>query len=62
MSSLHESRWELAFTYASAPASEIDNPERFADEYEAMSEDLDNVIYDPDRPLPTPEDFAYFYA
>lgn len=62
MSSLRQSRWELAFAYASSTASGIAAPERFADEYEAMSEDLDNVIFYPDRPNPTPEEFVYFYA
>lgn len=62
MSTIRQNRWEIAFAFASSNASGIDDPERFADEYETMSEDLDNVIFYPDRPSPTPEDFAYFYA
>lgn len=62
MSTRSQKRWELAFAYAANPGSEIDNPSQFADEYVAMAEDDDNIIFFPDRPCPSPEDFAYFYA
>lgn len=62
MSTRSQTRWELAFAYAESLTSGIDNPSQFADEYLAMAEDTDNVIFYPDRPCPSPEDFAYFYA
>ena len=55
MSSLRQSQWELAFAFAADVG--VDNPEEFANDYEAMIEDLHNVVFYPDRPYPTPQDF-----
>lgn len=62
MGTLRQSRWELAFAFATSHSHSIDSPERFADEYDAVSDDLDCVAGSPERPNPTPEDFAHFYV